>query len=184
LSALLRKEADLVLQEVKLYDVLCPYGRIVLTGSYFLDVMAYPDIDVFVPPLSIEQVFQIGGQLANCEKVFQVIFEKSRDLKLPGGLYIKPRVEYGDWGRPWKIDIWSLSHTIIDGQMKEMQHFEEKMTEHLREQIICYKVSVLTQQKRTPMHSGYFIYRAFIDEGMTDFQEVTQYLIDNDIRME
>jgi hypothetical protein len=183
-SAKLRQEADWVLQEIRLYDILRPCGRVVLTGSYFLNTMAYPDIDVSVPPLSIEQVFQIGGQLASCEKVFQVIFEKSRDPKLPGGLYIKPRIEYGDWGRPWKIDIWSLSHLIIDGQMKEMQYFKEKMTEPLREQIIRYKVSVLTQQKRTPMHSGYYIYKAFIDEGMTAFQEVTQYLIANGIRME
>ena len=90
-ASILRQEADLVLQRVKVYDILRPYGRIVPTGSYFLDVMVYPDIDLMMSKVSIEQLFQIGSRLASSDMVFEVVFAKSRDANLPGGLYLKPK---------------------------------------------------------------------------------------------
>ena len=79
----LRWEADLILQEIRLYDILSPYGRVVPTGSYFLNLMTYPDIDVYLSQISIAEVFEIGGQLANSESVYQVVFGKSRTPDLP-----------------------------------------------------------------------------------------------------
>lgn len=183
-AAKLRQEADFVLQQVNVYDILRPHGTIVPTGSYFLDVMVYPDIDLYVSRVSIGQLFDIGGQLAESELVFRVEFEKSDEPQLPGGLYLKPRIAYGDWGRPWKIDIWSLDDRVIEERMHPMWRFQSRMTAELREQIIRYKLSVMTKLKRPPVYSGYFIYKAFIDEGMTEFHQVTAYLIANGIRME
>ena len=105
-------------------------------------------------------------------------------MLLPKGLYLKPRVNYGDWGRPWKIDIWSLDEKVIMDRMTDMRRFQAKMTPGLRKQIITYKLSVMTPQKRTPAYSGYYIYKAFLDEGIADFGSVTRYLIANGIQME
>jgi len=172
------------MQAIGLHDILAPYGPITFIGSYFLDLMAFPDIDISIPPVSIEQLFRIGGQIAASELVPEVVFQRSKLPDLPGGLYLKPRLEYGDWGRPWKIDIWSLSEAIIAQKTAEMMRFKAAMTQALREQIIRYKCSILTPAGRTPMYSGIFIYRAFIDEGLSDFGEVTRYLIAHGIRVE
>ena len=180
----LRQEADYVMQTVGLREILAPYGPVAFIGSYFLDVMAYPDIDLCIPPVSIEQLFRIGGRIAASELVAEVVFQRSKLPDLPGGLYLKPRIEYGDWGRPWKVDIWSLSDAIIAQRIAEMQRFKAVMTEPLREQIIRYKCSILTQAGRTPMYSGFHICRAFIDEGLSDFGEVTRYLSAHGIQVE
>lgn len=182
-SAALRKEAEVILQEVRLYEILRPYGRIVPTGSYYLDLMVYPDIDLYLSQVSVEELFAIGGQLALCELVYQVVFEKSRSADLPGGLYLKPRIQYGAWGRPWKIDIWSVDDQVIETKMADMYRFKQEMTAELRERILTYKCSVLTESHRTPMYSGYHICKAFIDEGLTDFGEVTDYLLEHGIQM-
>jgi hypothetical protein len=180
----LKQEADFVLDQVRVYDILRPHGTIVPTGSYFLDVMAYPDVDLYLSQVSIDTLFLIGAQLAKSDLVFRVEFEKSNEPRLPRGLYLKPRIAYGDWGRPWKVDIWSLDEAVIEQLMQPMWRFQTRMTAQLREQIIRYKLSVMTKLNRPPMYSGYFIYKAFIDEGMTDFDQVTAYLIANGIRME
>jgi hypothetical protein len=103
--------------------------------------------------------------------------------QLPEGLYLKLRLDYGDWGRPWKIDIWSLDDALIDRNMADMHHFQAAMSGDLREQILRYKYSILTEQHRTPVYSGYFVYKAFVDEGLSDFEEVTRYLVSQGIHM-
>jgi len=178
----LRKEADAVLEMIGFYDILRPYGKVFPNGSYFLDVMVYPDIDLYITKVTLDQLFAIGAQIARSELVIQVLISKVDDpALLPGGLYLKPRIQYGDWGRPWKIDIWSLSEEVIQGKMADMYHFQSKLTPELRQTIIRYKLSILTPEKRTPMYSGYYIYKAFIDEGLTDETSVTRYLISQGI---
>jgi len=181
----LKLEADFVLGLIRLDDILRPYGKVFPTGSYFLNVMVYPDIDLYIPKVSIDQLFMIGARIASCELVTQVVFERTDDpVNLPGGLYLKSRVRYGEWGRPWKIDLWSLEEKVILNKMADMHNFQVKLTPALREQIVRYKLAVMTSQKRTPMYSGYYIYKAFIDEGLADFESVTQYLVSNGIQME
>jgi hypothetical protein len=179
----LREEAGRVMSEIGLPEAVRPYGPLVVTGSCFLDLMVYPDLDLMFPRVSIEQLFQIAARLARSEKVFQVVFERSREPGLPAGLYLKPRIEAGQWGRPWKIDLWSLDPAIIDQRTAMMQSFKDRLTPALREHILRYKLSVMTAGNRTPMHSGYFIYKAFLDEGLSEFEQVTQYLRANGIRV-
>jgi len=183
-SKIIKQEADDILEKVGVYEILEPYGKATPTGSYFLDTMVYPDIDVYISRVSIAELFEIGGILAENDLTSQVVFEKSRISSMPGGLYLKARFAYGDWGRPWKLDIWSLEDKLINEKMGEMVRFKEMMTDEVREQIVKYKFSVMNKENRTPMFSGYFIYKAFLDEGITDFGEVTRYLIGNGINMD
>ncbi len=181
----LKMEAHQILALLHIPELLHPFGKVFATGSYFLDVMVYPDIDLYITTIRIDQLFAIGALLAACPLVTQVVFEPTDDpVHMPHGLYLKTRLNYGDWGRPWKIDLWSLAEDVILRKMAEMDHFKRKMTPVLREQIVKYKLSILTLQKRTPMYSGYHVYKAFIDEGLTDFSEVTNYLISHGVRME
>jgi hypothetical protein len=77
-----------------------------------------------------------------------------------------------------------LDEALIEERMRPMHVFKARMTPSLREQIIRYKVSVLTAQHRTPMYSGYYIYKAFIEKGLSQPDEVTQYLVEHGIRMQ
>ena len=183
-TKIIKQEADAILEKVGVFQILESYGNVTPTGSYFLDTMVYPDIDLYIPKIPISEMFNIGSKLAAHELTSEVVFQKSRVSALPGGLYLKARFEYGDWGRLWKLDIWSLEDTLIEKQMAEMVRFKGRMTEELREKIINYKYSMLTDKHRTPTFSGYFIYKAFLDEGMTDFDDVTRYLIESGIKID
>ena len=56
----LRREADVVLGLINLYDILRPYGKVFPTGSFFLDVMVYPDIDLYITKINLNSYFTSG----------------------------------------------------------------------------------------------------------------------------
>ena len=186
-----QQEAASLMHDIALYEVLEPYGPVVPTGSYYLDVMVHPDVDLYIPELSLDRVFGIGRQFADAEKVYQVTVLKLDMVgvpSLPEGLYLGLRVMagagYRDWGHMWKFDIVSFGQALVRERMAVMAHFRERMTASLREQIVRYKCSILNDRGRTPSHSGFFVYEAFIDKGLSDPADVTRYLADNGIDVE
>jgi hypothetical protein len=57
------------------------------------------------------------------------------------------------------------------------------MTGDHRRRILDCKYRLLTAAGRTPMFSGIFIYRAVIDRGMTELDQIVAYLKENGIEV-
>ena len=182
-SKRLRKEADKVLAMVHLKKHCANFGKIVPTGSYFLNCMMYPDIDLYIPLVPIEMLIGMGIRLAKYDCVKKINFEKGGPGDLAKGFYLKPIIEYGDWKRPWKIDIWSLPVNIINKKQKELEDIKTRMTSEQKKIILNYKFAILTETGRTPMFSGIYIYRAVVNLGLKDFSKITEYLKKNEINM-
>jgi len=182
-SRKLRKEADEVLKIINLKRHCVRIGKIIPTGSYFMDLMMYPDIDLYIPYTKIENIFALAAKLALYDCVKEIVFQKGDKGDLAKGYYFKPIIEYGNWGRPWKVDIWFLPITVVEKKQKELQYLIDRMTPAQRKLILNYKYSILTEKGRTPMFSGIYIYRAIINHGMMKYKEITKYLISNSIKM-
>lgn len=184
-SKLLRKEADEVMTMIDLEKHCADIGPITLTGSYFLDCMMYPDIDLYVPLVSVDVFLGLAIKFSRYDCVRRINFEKGgpEDGDLANGFYLKPLVDHGNWGRLWKIDIWSLPVSIIDEKQSILEDINRRMTPEHKKIILNYKHSILTEEKRTPMFSGFFIYQAVINHGMTDFSDITEYLRDQGIKL-
>jgi hypothetical protein len=182
-SAKLKKEADDLLREIKLEELCRDIGALTPTGSYYLDLMIYPDIDVYLPPARPRQLFEIAAHLVENHPVVRVNFLNGGSGPLKNALYIKPVIAVGEWGRPWKIDIWSVAQTYIEEKKAELGSFKERMTPEQRELILEYKYSIINEEGRTPMFSGIYIYQAVIDRGLRKFSDITEYLRENSIEI-
>jgi hypothetical protein len=181
-AANLKVEANNLLRETRLAELCRPIGELTPTGSYFLDLMIYPDIDLYLPPAKPSQLFHIAAQITETHPVQRVNFQKGGPGSLlENALYIKPVIDVGEWERPWKIDIWAVDQAFIEEKTALLSRYKERLTPKLRELILNYKFSILTVDGRTPMFSGIFIYEAVIDQGMRDFSEITAYLRGNSI---
>jgi hypothetical protein len=182
-SRLLRREADEVMAMIELEKHCADIGAITPTGSYFLDCMMYPDIDLYVPLVSVDMFLGLAIKLAQYECVRAIKYEKGwpDNVDLAHGLYLKPLIKHGNWGRLWKIDIWTLPTEVIKEKQGILEDIKERMTPENRKIIMDYKYSILTKEKRTPMFSGFFIYQAVVDHSMTDFSRITAYLRNNGI---
>ena len=179
----LRVEADEVLDLIRLREYCSNIGEITPTGSYFLDVMMYPDIDLCLPPTSAEALMEVGVRLATHDCVRKMNFAKGGPAELAEGLYLKAVIEHGSWEHPWKIDMWSLPVHVVEEKQDELVDLKQKMTAEHRRRILSYKFSVITDAGRTPMFSGVYIYRAVINEAMEDFESITNTLRENGIHV-
>jgi len=182
-AARLQREAAGLMQSIQLMESLGPTGEVFFTGSYFLDVMVYPDLDLYVSMTSIDKIFTAAGRMTSHPIVTRVTFENEEHAILPGGLYLNLRVNLGDWGRLWKVDIWWLDEALIHEKIRVMRRFKMLLTPDLREQIIRYKASIINSLGRTPQFSGYFVYKAFLEEGLRSPADVSAYLVANGINI-
>jgi hypothetical protein len=156
----LKKEADDLLRVTRLEERCREIGKLTPTGSYYLDLMMYPDIDLYLPPTTPRQLFEIAAGLVEDHPVERVNFLNGGHGPLKNALYIKPVIAVGEWERPWKIDIWSVPQSYIAEKGAEMGGYKDRITPIQRELILNYKYAILNEEGRTPMFSGIYIYQA------------------------
>lgn len=180
----LHHEAGDLLQTTPLGQALSQLGEITFTGSFFLDLMVYPDLDLYLPTVPVERIFTVATRVAEDSRLVRLSYENEPHPGMEGGLYLNVRFAIGDWGRPWKVDIWWLEPEMILEKMEPMLRFQKMLTPELRQAILEYKFSLLNEIGRTPQYSGYYIYKAFLDEGLRDPEDVTRYLVSKGIQVD
>lgn len=182
-SSLLRKEADEIIVHTELVKHCASIGKITYSGSYFLDLMMYPDIDIYLPETTMDKMLDLAKCFARNKQVEMINFRKGLAGPLRNALYLSPRLEMGNWGRHWKIDIWAVDEKNLQEKQNEIIAIKNQLTEEKRKIILEYKYRILTQDGRTPMYSGIFIYRAVLNHGLIKFDEITDYLRQNGVKI-
>lgn len=180
-SRALREEADEVLDLIHLREHCAPIGDLTPTGSYFMDLMMYPDVDLYLPLTAPENLLGVAVELSKYDCVKRINYIRGGPGDLKEGLYLKPVVERGNWERPWKIDIWSLPEAVVHKKQAELKDLKGRMTSAHRKLILNFKHQLLNAAGRTPMFSGIYIYKAVIDHGVEKLGELTQFLRENNI---
>ena len=185
----LRAEADDILHGDRGVDkILRSYGKVHYTGSYALDLMAWPDIDITMlldgDPYSFDNFFAMGKQLAQVAGVDKIEYWNSMNWdvhNLPKGLYWGVRLDTGTWDVPWKIDVWATNETEFKRNQELMKRLSGELNPEARKLIVEVKHSVITPEGRTPQGSGYYIYEAVLSKGMRTAREIREYVKEHGI---
>jgi len=167
--------------------VLSTYDAVCYSGSFYLDLMAWPDLDVYLPLDSsaqyLERFLTLGHRVASVCDVISLRYKnhvRYPEEPLPHGLYWGIRVRQ-DASVRWKIDIWALPPDVINANQRELDRLKAKLTPENRKRIVELKRAFLTPEGRTPVFSGYHIYCAVLDHGLAEFAKVKEYLADKGV---
>lgn len=189
----LKAEASKFIYSSGLDNILNSFGRVFYTGSYFLDVMVWPDLDIEIllngDPYSVKAFFQLGSEIEQLPEVKSMKFHNF--LNPPGpesippkGLYWKIQAERPGKQNPWKIDLWSFEKDVLEKNRKKMEDFAARIDEDKRKRIIQLKHSLLTSQGRTPVFSGYHIYQAVLIHNILKRPDVINFLRNHGVVLE
>lgn len=172
----LHDEADIVLKDSGLIQMLSPYGTVDVSGSYKTELMVWRDIDIGVTPkLSKDDLWEAAQKILDIPHINQITIQDNSNKEnpnVPDGYYLG--VKYGSGGNVWKIDIWFadfLAQNEYDETVK-MRLDEEK-----RRIILEIKNQVFENPKYRKVFFSVDIYNAVLDAGVTNLEEFKDYLV-------
>lgn len=179
---LLQEEAQSVLKELNLIELLSAGGSVRQTGSSVLGLMVWRDIDLGVssPGLSIERAFQIMHPLLTHPRVKHVrYFHQSGHFKLTGldeRYYFMVFYEQYEQAE-WKVDI---SFWLGEGIHPEPVHeaIEQQLTPETRLTILRIKDAWYQLPTYRNEVFSTDIYDAVLHHGVCTLTQFDQYLVE------
>jgi hypothetical protein len=175
------------LLEAGLLAVLETCGPVYYTGSYYLDLLAWPDLDIYLPLSQSESYLSrflaLGQQVGSVCDLVSLRFKnhiKYPEPPMPEGLYWGVIVQQTPILR-WKVDIWALPEYQILSLRQELDRLKAKLTPENRALILGLKQALIMPHGRTPPLSGYHIYCAVLDHAIESLEDVKQYLIEKGV---
>lgn len=167
----LKAQADTLLVA---YGLLNP--GVFVTGSYFLDVMACPDLDVHIPKETSPHLFALAKSIYENALTEEICVMKGMKLGLPDADHIQIRTHLKSHRAKWKIDLWYFPQRAITAETAEMNQLKNRLTETARDEIIGLKRDLLQANGFSPKYSGFHIYHGYLDEGIRSLTRMKEYL--------
>lgn len=185
LAKVLKEEALDLFNHLPFWGPLRKKGEIHLTGSAELDVLVYPDLDVYFEKKDSKvDLYQLFGEVASLGAQFPDVISMRLEKELhkvrphiPKGTYLQLKVKWGS--RIWQIDIWHLeSEQKLQQILKESKEFKAKIAENdeLRDIILEAKHALKRKDGCTPSFASYYVYRAVLDEDLRSIDEIKHYV--------
>jgi hypothetical protein len=172
----LKAEAELLMQECHLPELLAAYPRWFVGGSYSYDLMCWRDLDVYVldPQHDLKGCFEIGYELTRRLSAKKSRFTNNVGSK-PNGFYWG--IKLGDERKgAWKLDLWFLDTESYEQHANYSARMRERLTVENKSVILEIKEAYWRRPEYRDTITSDLIYVAVLDNGVSTVGEFESFL--------
>ena len=175
-ARVLHQEASELLDKEGLLQMLNAFGTTSVIGSYTLDTMTWPDIDISMNlpnEKNVELFLELGKRIATKFEITKMSYSNHFIRNFPGfdhGLYWGIQLRYA--GREWKIDLWGYDDTDYKKHITEFDALHRQLQQADRAAILRIK-HVICQHPdyRGNVYNSMAIYRAVLEDKVESVDE-------------
>lgn len=181
LNVQIKREADELLYEKGLGDILERYGKPHISGSYDLNLMTWRDLDIYLEIKDFTQrdFFMLGSEISTTLQPVKMHFRNELIAKtnnLPLGLYWG--VYFGDErAGAWKIDIWCVDAEECKRLLDFCAALKEKLNPATAIDIMTIKSHCWTDPQYRRRYASSDIYKAVLENGVRTIEDFQKTLI-------
>lgn len=173
----LQAEADELVRELQLDELLGVLGRPIRVGSSAMGLMVRRDIDITVvcPKLDARTLEAFGdiaaGLMQKASIVGSVRFRNdcgdwnSDPAKYPDGLYLGLTVRAQN-GAVWTLDIWAVDQPERQPDLAHLKHLLPRITDEHREAILAIKQVLAGRPESGDRAPSALVYEAVVDHSV------------------
>lgn len=181
LSNQLHEEASSILNKEGLLPLLCSYGTTRVIGSYALNTMTWPDIDISMElpnAQAIDLFFDIGKTITSKFQIMKMSYSNQFIRGLPGfdhGLYWGIQLRYAN--TQWKVDLWGYDKQSYKLHMSEFDELQKRLLPIDRSTILQIKYPISHRPDyRGDVYNSMAIYRAILKDKVRSLEEFETWI--------
>ena len=175
----LKKEADSLLYQYGLHEIVGEYGEVTISGSYALDLMVWRDLDLYVDMagVSMDSIYHLVGRICPIFKPVWAEFKDSREetTGCPQGFFLGFETRVID-SRVWNADIWFADAEYIADRRRYIARIKASLDDERRETILRLKTDLV----RDPGYGNGFysiqVYEAVLQDGVANEEDFWRWL--------
>ncbi|MGF7016048.1 hypothetical protein [Ornithinibacillus bavariensis] len=178
----LQTEADAIVEEMRLDQLLAEAGTPVKVGSAALGLMAWRDLDITVvcSTLNIATVSRIASQLMSNPQVRDLKFINdtgnwNTDPAYPDGYFLGITYQ-SNIGKKWELDIWFVDKPEEQPDLQHIRTLPEQLTPAAIVSILSIKTVWATRPDYGKRVTSFDIYNAVLDNNVHTPDEFKKWL--------
>ena len=142
-SQKIRKNADRILYEYGLLDMLKPLGTPHVIGSYRMNMMAWNDLDIDIEngAMDLDKLYHLTGSIL---KVFHPSWYEAKEERTADGKTVWFHgFEAVVSGELWNVDLWFFDRETIQSAEQYCDNIAQAASAAQKEQIITIKQELI-----------------------------------------
>lgn len=166
----LKTEIDAILNKYSLFELLESYGKVLVTGSYSYDLMAWRDYDLVIElnDYTTETVYKLVEEIGvrlNPDRLRILNNLNKTETNRPQGVWLGVYIEN------WKIDIWLMNSENFEKEVQNSQKLKERLKDVDRETRISIKSELSKDPDYHVKFSSVDLYEAYLEGNVRSTED-------------